>query len=99
MRYVILLLLIANTAAAQLLSVPAGLDAFLPVPETNPLTKEKIELGRKLFTNTRLSRDRSIACVTCHDPKLAFTDSRKVSVGTGVRAGQSRVPSLINRAY
>jgi len=94
-----LLLLAVSAAAAEIVSVPAGLDTFLPVPETNPLTKDKIELGRELFFDPRLSRDRTISCGTCHDPKLAFTDSRKVAVGIGGRAGHRRVPRILNRVY
>jgi cytochrome c peroxidase len=81
------------------LPIPVGLDAYLPVPEGNPLTKEKVELGRKLFFDARLSRDQSISCATCHDPKLAFTDSRKVARGIGGHLGERRVPRLINRGY
>ena len=38
--------------------IPLGLDLYLPVPEDNPLTAEKIQLGRRLFFDRRLSRDR-----------------------------------------
>ena len=92
-------LLLSQYLAAQLLPVPAGLDAFLPVPENNPLTREKIELGRKLFFDPRLSRDGTVSCATCHDPELAFTDTRKLSVGIAGRTGNRRVPRLINRVY
>jgi cytochrome c peroxidase len=92
-------LVLSQCAAAQLLSVPAGLDAFLPVPENNPLTREKIELGRRLFFDTRLSRDGSISCATCHNPELAFTDAKKLSVGIGGRTGNRRVPRIVNRVY
>jgi cytochrome c peroxidase len=39
------------------LVIPLGLDLYLPVPEENPMTAEKIELGRRLFSDRRLSRD------------------------------------------
>ena len=48
---------------AAALAIPLGLDLYMPVPEENPLTVEKIELGRRLFNDRRLSRDGSIACV------------------------------------
>jgi cytochrome c peroxidase len=69
------------------------------VPESNALTREKVELGRKLFFDVRLSRDSTISCATCHDPAKAFTDSRKLSVGVDGRVGDRRVPRIINRAY
>jgi cytochrome c peroxidase len=92
-------LFVALVLHAQQLKVPAGLDAFLPAPDQNPLTAEKIVLGRKLFFDTRLSQDRSISCATCHDPARAFTDARKTAAGIGGRTGNRRVPRLINLVY
>jgi cytochrome c peroxidase len=86
-------------AAADRPPTLAGLDAYLPIPEANPLTREKVELGKKLFFDTRLSGDRTISCATCHKPELAFTDDRPVSVGVEGRAGKLRVPRLVNRGY
>jgi cytochrome c peroxidase len=51
------------------------------VPADNPLTEEAVELGRRLFYDTRLSRDNTVACATCHLQQLAFTDGRKTGVG------------------
>jgi cytochrome c peroxidase len=51
--------------------IPLGLDLYMPIPEANPLTVEKIELGRRLFNDRRLSRDGTIACASCHDPARA----------------------------
>jgi cytochrome c peroxidase len=64
-------LLVAWIAA---LVIPLGLDLYMPVPETNPLTSEKIALGRELFFDRRLSRDQSLSCASCHAPERAFTD-------------------------
>ena len=89
----------AALALACKLTVPAGLDAFLPVPAANPLTPEKVALGKRLFFDPRLSRDGTISCATCHDPKLAFTDARPVAVGIAGRTGTRRVPRIVNRAY
>ena len=66
---------------AAVLTIPPGLDLYMPVPEDNPLTEEKIALGRRLFFDRRLSRDGSLSCSSCHDPKLAFSDGRPVAVG------------------
>jgi cytochrome c peroxidase len=63
------------------LTIPLELDLYMPVPEDNPLTAEKIELGRRLFSDRRLSRDESIACSSCHEPDRAFSDGRAVPVG------------------
>jgi cytochrome c peroxidase len=78
---------------------PLGLDLYRPVPEDNPLTREKVALGRRLFFDKRLSRDGTIACATCHEPKRVFTDGRTVAVGVERRIGTRNVPVLVNRVY
>lgn len=92
-------MLLSVLLLAQIVTVPSGLDAFLPVPESNPLTAEKIRLGRDLFFDKRLSRDQSISCASCHDPKLGFGDSRKLAVGVGGKTGVRRAPRIVNRVY
>jgi cytochrome c peroxidase len=84
---------------AAALAIPLGLDLYMPVPEQNPLTVEKIELGRRLFNDRRLSRDGSIACVACHDPDRAFSDGRAIAVGVFGRSGRRNAPAIVNRAY
>jgi len=81
------------------LTIPLGLDLYMPVPEDNPITAEKIELGRQLFNDRRLSRDGTIACVSCHDPARAFSDGRANAVGVFGRRGRRSAPALINRGY
>ncbi|MBI4476587.1 MAG: hypothetical protein HY654_05405 [Acidobacteria bacterium] len=61
------------------LAIPLGLDLYMPVSVENPITPEKIELGRRLFNDRRLSRDGSIACASCHDPARAFSDGRHIA--------------------
>lgn len=84
---------------APKVTVPAGLDAFLPVPASNPLTPEKVALGKQLFFDKRLSRDNTVACSTCHQPEYAFADSRPVAIGIGGQTGDRRTPRIANRAY
>jgi len=71
----------------------------MPVPPANPLTREKVALGRRLFFDKRLSRDGTLACASCHDPKLAFSDARTVARGVGGQDGTRNAPALINRGY
>ena len=59
-------------------------------------SKAKIELGRKLFFDKRLSGDNTISCVSCHDPKLAFSDGKKLSEGVEGRLGFRNTPTLLN---
>src|SRR5438270_13565157 len=80
-------------------TIPVGLDLYMPVPEENPVTADKIELGRRLFFDRRLSRDGSIACSSCHDPERAFSDGRALAVGVFGRSGRRNAPALINRGY
>lgn len=86
-------------AATSPLRPPLGLDAFMPVPADNPLTPEKVALGRKLFLDPILSADRSVSCASCHDPERSFTDDRPKAVGVFDRIGSRRVPKLLNRGY
>ena len=84
-------------AAAR--NVPLGLDLYMPVPDDNPLTPEKIALGRRLFSDRVLSRDGTRSCASCHDPDRAFTDGRPVAIGVRGRRGTRNAPTLINRGY
>ncbi len=69
------------------------------VPADNPLTKEKIELGRILFFDKRLSKNNTIACASCHMAKKGFTDGMPVSTGIhGLKGGRS-APVSFNRVY
>ncbi len=79
--------------------IPLGLDLYLPAPDENPLTAEKIELGRQLFSDTRLSVDGSISCATCHDPNRAFSSEEPLAVGIFGRVGRRNAPAIINRGY
>jgi len=79
--------------------IPLGLDLYLPIPEDNALTAAKVRLGRDLFRNAILSRDRTLACASCHDPRRAFTDGRSLAVGVDGKVGTRNAPTLINRVY
>src|SRR5579862_6375088 len=65
-------------------SYPWNLPKGFPqpyVPVDNPITPAKVNLGRFLFYDTRLSVNGKASCATCHKQELAFTDGRAVSVG------------------
>lgn len=79
--------------------VPLGLDLYRPVPEDNPLTPARIALGRRLFRERRLSRDASLACADCHDPRRAFTSTRRGASRIGDAVVSRDVPTLVNRAW
>ena len=69
------------------------------IPPDNPQTPEKIALGEKLFFDSRLSVDGTVACSTCHDPARAFTDGLPTSIGIQGRAGQRNSPTILNALY
>lgn len=71
----------------------------IPIPSDNPQNKEKIAFGKKLFFDTRLSKDNSISCATCHKPELAFTDGLPKSAGINGHIAMRNAPSLLNSAY
>lgn len=79
--------------------IPLGLDLYVPVPEDNPVTSEKVELGRRLFRDRRLSRDGRVACVSCHNPRRAFSTPQAQAIGVFNRKGRRNAPALINRAW
>ena len=61
-------------------------------PDNNPVTKEKIELGRLLFFDPLLSGDKDVACATCHHPSNGWAEYRDLSIGVnGVGFGSKRV--------
>jgi cytochrome c peroxidase len=71
----------------------------MPVPEENPITVEKVDLGRRLFHDRRLSRDGRVACASCHDPRRAFSSPQSQAVGVFHRKGRRNAPALINRGW
>ncbi|HET9369003.1 MAG TPA: cytochrome c peroxidase [Vicinamibacterales bacterium] len=86
-------------ASSLPITIPLGLDLYLPVPDSNLLTVDRIALGERLFEDRRLSSDGSISCRSCHDPRHGFGGSTPVAVGVFGRRGARNVPALINRGY
>ncbi len=78
-------------------AIPAHFPA-LPFPENNPITLEKIKLGKLLFEDKRLSKNGTISCVSCHFKEFAMTDTAKVSQGLNGFTKRNSVP-LFNLAY
>jgi cytochrome c peroxidase len=102
-----LVLLAAASEALSFAAVRDLVDAVVPlglpqdlwenyIPRHNRQSAEKIELGRKLFFDKRLSRDGSVSCATCHDPEKGFADGRDVAQGIEQRRGTRNSPTLLN---
>jgi cytochrome c peroxidase len=77
---------------------PAGLP---PVkhPADNPSTPEKIELGKQLYFDTRLSEDSTVSCASCHDPAKGWSNGEAFATGVSLKKGGRSAPTVINSAY
>jgi cytochrome c peroxidase len=80
------------------IATPLGLPP-VPIPADNPPTAETVALGRKLFFDPILSRDSTVSCASCHDPKHGFADPRQVSEGVNRALGRRNAPTVLNAAY
>lgn len=69
------------------------------VPADNPMSQAKVELGRRLFYDVRLSANRTQSCASCHRQALAWTDGRARAVGSSGQVHRRNAPSLTNVAY
>jgi cytochrome c peroxidase len=78
---------------------PLGLDLIAPVPVDNPLTRDRVALGRKLFFDPVMSSDDRVSCASCHRPDHAFSDTVALSLGVHGRPGHRNTPSLLNAVY
>ncbi|VAX21864.1 Cytochrome c551 peroxidase, partial [hydrothermal vent metagenome] len=82
------------------LELPLGLEADqFYVPDDNQISADKVELGRALFFDPRLSADDSVACAFCHAAEDTFTDNLPTSIGIEGQKGGRNAPSIINRAF
>jgi cytochrome c peroxidase len=100
--FALLLLLAASASVAQTIELPVRPGVLPPeVPADNPPTAAKVELGKKLYFDTRLSTDGRVACATCHDPRHGFADPRDepTSAGVGGALGTRNAPTVLNAAF
>ncbi len=78
---------------------PLGLPP-IPVPEQNPITEKKVDLGKKLFFDRRLSLNNTFSCAMCHVPEQGFTSHEiEKAVGFEGRSGRRNSPTIYNIAY
>jgi cytochrome c peroxidase len=88
---------LAEPRSSNQVGFPAVLTQYVISPVT--LRSARVALGQRLFFESRLSGDGTVACATCHDPARAFTDGRPVSVGIHGRVGQRNAPTVLNALY
>ncbi|MFN7733410.1 MAG: cytochrome-c peroxidase [Pirellula sp.] len=85
---------------ALAVELPEGLSAgkeAIYIPDDNPLTRAKIELGRQLYFDTRLSSDNTISCASCHSPSAGYGAHTPFGVGVRGQTGNRNSPTSFNR--
>ena len=99
LAFVVSVIAFCGTSYAARSRVLLGLDLYRPVPEDNPMTTTKINLGRRLFHDRRLSANGSLSCASCHDGRRAFTSRRTGASRVGGVLVSRDVPTLVNRVW
>ena len=90
----------ATSSAAHELTLPRGLqEQAAYIPEDNPLTPEKIALGKQFFWDTRWSRSGTVSCVGCHPPEHGWSDPRQFSLNFEGKPTLRHAPTIINRLF
>ncbi len=89
----------ADTDYSQYRDTFEPLPALPPIPADNSMTKEKIELGKMLFFEPRISSSGVISCATCHNPALGFTDRIPRAVGHDGQVGERNSPTVLNSGF
>jgi cytochrome c peroxidase len=79
-------------------TAPKGLTDVRSLPD-NRLSTAKVELGKQLYFDARLSRDNTISCATCHDPAKGWSNGEAVATGVRGQKGDRSAPSIINAGY
>lgn len=74
-------------------------QALVSVPTDNPLTRAKIELGRQLFFDPRLSADHRVSCASCHDPAHDYSKPTPLAIGIGGVTLKRHSPVSFNRLF
>ena len=81
-------------------NVPLGLTPIAGfVPLSNPMTKKKVELGKQLYFDARVSKDGTVSCATCHNPEKGWTDQFDSSIGILGQKGSRNSPTVLNTVY
>ncbi len=88
----------AGTVVVDGVTVPdiAPLPTVVPIPATNLNYKAKVDLGKQLYFDGRLSKNNAISCAFCHNPFTGFADPRQTSIGVGGGIGGRQAPTVYN---
>lgn len=90
-----------GTVTVDGITVPdiGPLPTVVPVPATNLNYKAKVDLGKQLYFDGRLSKDNAISCAFCHNPFTGFADPRQTSIGVGGGIGGRQAPTVYNTGF
>ena len=75
------------------------MPAQVPTPPTNLTYLQKVDLGKQLYFDTRLSKNNTVSCAFCHNPGTGFADARQVSIGAFGTAGGRQAPTVYNTGF
>ena len=86
-------------SAQQAEPLNLAIEPLQPLPQKLSLNPEKIALGQDLFFDTRLSKDSTLSCASCHDLALGGTDGKPFSVGMDGAVGNINTPTVFNSGF
>jgi cytochrome c peroxidase len=85
--------------SAQSTPAAGGPLPTMPIPADNPQSNAKVNLGRQLYFDGRLSANNEISCATCHDPKTGWAGHDATDTGVGGRVGNRNSGTIVNSGY
>jgi cytochrome c peroxidase len=90
-----------GTVTVDGITVPdiGPLPTVVPIPPGNLNYAAKVDLGKQLYFDGRLSKDNAIACAFCHNPFTGFADPRQTSIGVGGGIGGRQAPTVYNTGF
>ncbi len=74
-------------------------EPISPLPRNIEVDSRKVELGRRLFHETRFSANNSLSCASCHDVRKSGADGRAKSLGVGGALGEVNAPTVFNSGF
>ena len=87
------------TRQGVFIKVPLGLNSAPSIPAENPLTAEKVMLGKKLYFDPILSANNKVSCASCHNPQLGYSDQLTTSTGIFEQKGGMNAPTVYNSGF